>query len=340
MTQSHMEPWLSFLDRWAPGYRQTLQGERHFSTSLMAFHEDYDLPYFYHAMLDTMGASMGDHLFAGVSFHPRDIDTWYCCEKEDAWPIPDDVHVAAIPEEEDRFWFLDLTLINRHGDVPIFSVERDDDIARARRENFRFHSLRDMLYYEVFSELAMPRFGGESVLLRFIGSPDEAAFLHQKIAATLHLAGLQRQEGTSDDIGLFARDDVLVCTHRLAATPSCLEVEVVGKTDLGSRQFADLLNDRFPLVLTGFNDMEDDDEEDDDENDQDNHDPLNDDGDEHHHHNCQEHNHNHGHGLIMSDNAPVDDDDPGQDDDFDEDEDEDEDDEEDDHGIKKVEPLT
>lgn len=246
---SWLKPYFEYLDRIAPGYRETLEGEDDYRFRLDGFHTEFETPRYYQHFLKAMGTSTGPALFPELNFQAKDLYFWYATLQGAEWFVPDHFQMLAKPKEDAFYWYLAIDEETYPDDAVVFKAEATQNLEKARNENFRFNGLRDMLYLEAFTQLHMAHFDTPIHYMRAIQTPDETAALHDALHEVLAQAGLQPIEGPSSWLRLYERDDLRIAANRECADPDTLTLYMNGTTAASVRRIQSVLEDTFPFEI-------------------------------------------------------------------------------------------
>lgn len=241
-----------YLDRIAPGYRQTLIGEEDFRFAMDSCHENHETPRFYQHFLRNMGGGTGPSLFPELSFNPESIYDWYGRNEGIDWTIPDSYHLLALPKDGEMYYYLAIDALEKSDEALVFRAEANEDLSLARHQNVCFYSLRDMLFHETCQRLHLTRFPQPVRVMRAVESPREMAQLVNDLDALLRRAQFQPVAGPSTWLRLYERSDMVLCVNHESSRGAALTIHLNGADEPGVESFVTILTDSFPLAVSQF----------------------------------------------------------------------------------------
>lgn len=247
-THTHpLRSFLSYLDRIQPGYLVQTEGKPILMISLAEHHETYELPPLYLAFLATMGVNVGPALFPDHNPNGDDIETWYGGVYPSMWPMTDAYQLLALARLDEKYWLKHwvMALDEPIGDddALVFQAEGGQDLAEARRTNPRFHGLRDLLYFEAFTQIHLTQWGNPTHILRAGTTREAIDTIMADLDQLLSRAGLAVVEPTSAWLRLYENETMAVGINRDVAEPHRVAVYIGGAEPQHTKQLLNALLD-------------------------------------------------------------------------------------------------
>ena len=149
-----MDDLLDLLERYAPGYRDTIKGAKFWQLDVLEERFGRPLPGAYRAFAEIMGVDGGALLAHVCSYHPDHISELYAVAP---WMPPHRfLYILGDSSLEDHSYFLDLDTSCDSDDHEVVRFPFDDD-GWANRTR-KFVSLREMLLLWAMRYVALPTF--------------------------------------------------------------------------------------------------------------------------------------------------------------------------------------
>ncbi len=238
---------LAYLDRIKPGYLTQTEGKPLLMISLAEHHQAYELPQLYQAFLYAMGINVGPLLFPDHNTNGDDIETWYGGVYPDMWPMSDAYQLLAFARLDEKYWLKHwvMALDEPIGkdDVMVFQAEGGQDLEEARRVNPRFHGLRDLLYFEAFTQIHITKWGNPTHILRTGTSREKMDTMMTDLDQMLTRAGLAAVAPTSSWLRLYENESLAVGINRNVAEPDQVALYIGGVDQQKTTLFVNALLD-------------------------------------------------------------------------------------------------
>lgn len=246
-----LRSFLAYLDRIKPGYLAKTEGKPLLMISLAEHHETYELPQLYTAFLAAMGLNVGPLLFPDHNTNGDDIELWYGGVYPDIWPMTDAYQLLAFARLDEKYWLKHwvMALDEPIGDddVLVFQAEGGQDLQEARRTNPRFHGLRDLLYFEAFTQIHITKWGNQTHILR-TAKHEEMDTMTADLDHMLTRAGLTASEPTSTWLRLYENETLAVGINRDVAQPHRLALYIGGAEPQKTTHLMNALLDFHPFT--------------------------------------------------------------------------------------------
>jgi hypothetical protein len=236
-----MDDLLALLERYAPGYRGTIQGARFWQLDVLEEGFGRPLPGAYRAFAETMGVDGGALLAHVRSYHPNHISELYAVAP--VMPPRRFLFIFGDPSMEAYHYFLDLET-SRDGD--------DHEVVRFPFSDHgwanptpRFVSLREMLLVWAMRYVALPTFPHAAT---FTGSGEAHTPSAEDMANLFARLGFVKLSRPTRCM-LFERADAAIELYRFPYEPSFSFQ--VGMRDLAElHRFEAIIEDTTVLVRT------------------------------------------------------------------------------------------